>query len=325
VNRTVEKSANRSFLNVSSKKNFNFKYHFFLGNEKVRVCKTYYLLTLAISEQFVYTTLKNRELITGVPIPLNIGKHRKKFISEERKNFVRSHINSFPTFESHYRRNESSKVYLESSLNIQKMYDLYIEKCNALNEIPVKQSYYRQIFNEEFNIYFNKPKNDLCDLCEKYKILKTSDEVFENHLKLKETVNNERKPNRLNRKKKLVLCFDLQKVITCPQSFVNNFYYKRKIYNLTAHNSIDKNGYCAIWDEKTCGRTANNISSALHIILEKILSKYQNINNITLWSDSCVEQNKNSIMTFAMTNFTKNHFQINEIMLKFSTPGHGCV
>jgi hypothetical protein len=202
---------------------------------------------------------------------------------------------------------------------------LYIEKCNALNEIPVKQSYYRQIFNEEFNIYFNKPKNDLCDLCEKYKILKTSDEVFENHLKLKETVNNERKPNRLNRKKKLVLCFDLQKVITCPQSFVNNFYYKRKIYNLTAHNSIDKNGYCAIWDEKTCGRTANNISSALHIILEKILSKYQNINNITLWSDSCVEQNKNSIMTFAMTNFTKNHFQINEIMLKFSTPGHGCV
>jgi hypothetical protein len=83
-----------------------------LGNEKVRVCKTYYLLTLAISEQFVYTTLKNREVITGVPIPLNVGKHRKNFISEERKNFVRTHINSCPTFESHYRRNESSKLYL---------------------------------------------------------------------------------------------------------------------------------------------------------------------------------------------------------------------
>ncbi len=50
---------------------------------------------------------------------------------------------------------------------------------------------------------------------------------------------------------------------------------------LTAHNSIDKNGYCAIWDEKTCGRTANDVSSALYIIVEKIVSKYQNINNMT--------------------------------------------
>jgi hypothetical protein len=87
------------------------------------------------------------------------------------------------------------------------MYDLYIENCNALNEVSVKQSYYRQIFNEEFHIYFNKPKNDLCDLCEKYKILLTSDEVFENHLKLKETVNNDRKSDLLNRNKLVVFRF----------------------------------------------------------------------------------------------------------------------
>jgi hypothetical protein len=52
--------------------------------------------------------------------------------------------------------------------------------------------------------FTNKPKNDLCDLCEKYKILKTSDEVLENHLKLKETVNNNTKSDRLNRYKLVV-------------------------------------------------------------------------------------------------------------------------
>jgi hypothetical protein len=55
------------------------------------------------------------------------------------------------------------------------------------------------------------------------------------------------------------------------------------------------------------------------------VSKYPDNNSITLWSDSCVSQNKNSIMTFAMTNSIKNHSQINEIILKFSTPDHGCV
>jgi hypothetical protein len=68
-------------------------------------------------------------------------------------------------------------------------------------------------------------------------------------------------------------------VIAVPQSFVNNFYYKRKIniYNLTAHHSIHKKGYCAFRDEKTCGRSANDIASSLYLILEKIVSKHSNV------------------------------------------------
>jgi hypothetical protein len=156
--------------------------------------------------------------------------------------------------------------------------------------------------------------------------MNTSDEKYENHLNLKELVRADRNADREN-KEQLVICFDLQKVITVPQSFVNNFYYKRKIniYNLTAHDSIDKKGYCAVWDEKTCGRSANDIASSLYLILEKIVSKHSNVESLILWSDSCISQNKNSIISYALINFIKIDQQINQILMKFSVPGHGCV
>jgi hypothetical protein len=40
------------------------------------------------------------------------------------------------------------------------MYDLYNEKCLNDGLIPVKETFYRKIFNENFNLDFLKPKND---------------------------------------------------------------------------------------------------------------------------------------------------------------------
>ncbi len=126
-----------------------------------------------------------------------------------------------------------------------------------------------------------------------------------------------------------MISFDLLKVITIPQSSVSNFYYKRKInvYNLTASKSLSKSGYCAVWDEKTCGHTGSDIDSALIAILEKILSKHELIGYLTLWSDSCIGQDENSLMTYILTKFNlmKNYPYLKEIVIKFSVPGHGCV
>jgi hypothetical protein len=156
--------------------------------------------------------------------------------------------------------------------------------------------------------------------------MNNSDIIYQNHLKLKDLIRNDRNIDR-NNKNKLVISFDLQKVITIPQSSVNNFYYKRKInvYNLTASESLSKSGYCAVWDEKTCGRTGSDIASALVAILNEILSKYNSIENLTLWSDSCIGQNKNSLITYALTHLIKNYPNLKEVILKFSVPGHGCV
>ncbi len=41
--------------------------------------------------------------------------------------------------------------------------------------------------------------------------------------------------------------------------------------------------------------------------------------------DSCIAQNKNSIICFALTNFIKTHKNITQITIKYSAPGHSSV
>ena len=41
-------------------------------------------------------------------------------------------------------------------------------KCLEEVSTPVKESFYRFIFNSEFNISFHIPKSDRCDRCESY-------------------------------------------------------------------------------------------------------------------------------------------------------------
>lgn len=55
------------------------------------------------------------------------GKHKKRGTPKEKMFDVRAHIESFLVIESHYCRKSSTKNYLESSLDLQKlkMYDLY--------------------------------------------------------------------------------------------------------------------------------------------------------------------------------------------------------
>jgi hypothetical protein len=83
------------------------------------------------------------------------------------KEFITDHIRSFPVIESHYCRASTSKQYLEGSLNITKMYNLYLERCRDDGKEPAKASLHRQIFFTQFNLSFHKPKSDRCPVCEK--------------------------------------------------------------------------------------------------------------------------------------------------------------
>jgi hypothetical protein len=86
------------------------------------------LATLSIIETVVYNAHKNKDLLNGYHLTSKSGKHMKKIISNDEKDFVREHIMSFPKIESHYRREQTSKFYFESQLNIAKIYELYEEK-----------------------------------------------------------------------------------------------------------------------------------------------------------------------------------------------------
>ncbi len=96
------------------------------------------------------------------------GSIPKKCIDVNQKEEVKAHISSFPVVESHYCRANTERQYLEPTLNDSRIYDLYRLKCNENVNTPVKESYYRFIFNTEFNLSFHALKKDWCDQCEAY-------------------------------------------------------------------------------------------------------------------------------------------------------------
>lgn len=108
----------------------------------------------------------------------------------------------------------------------------------------------------------------------------------------------------------IVISFDLQNVINLPNCEIGKLFYKKKlnVYNLTAHESLGKNKICVIWPETLCGRSGNDI-----------------VKNIITWSDSCVPQNRNSIISCAVVCFLQQNPNIESIIMKYSIPGHSCI
>ena len=46
---------------------------------------------------------------------------------------------------------------------------------------------------------------------------------------------------------------------------------------------------------------------------------------MTLWSDSCIAQNKNCIMSLAILHFLEQQNQVSITVQKFGTPGHSAI
>lgn len=131
-------------------------YSLIVENENITVCKTMFLRTFSLSEKFVRHAMeKKRKSPGGIIGPDQRGRHTpitKK--SEKVKDLVREHINSFPTDNQ---CDKSGKKYLDSTLNIATMHKLYVQK--SINDsVPscdiVKESYYREMFKNEFNLGF---------------------------------------------------------------------------------------------------------------------------------------------------------------------------
>ena len=327
-----EKQRCRAVTNEKPKV-FSYAFYFRCGDtsRKERVCKQFFLTTLNISQRRIQYFYENRRCLeTGAPIPPQSGKNVKNKINDEVIEGVRKHINMFPRIPSHYCRSSSSREYLEKSLNLTKMYGLYCDFCAENDLAHVKEHKYREIFYTEFNIGFMAPKKDRCDKCERLSLnpdMQADDRVnIEEHLVRKKQTAIERERDR-NDKQKPVLCFDLEHVFSLPISGVSNFFYKRKLctFNMTGTFSLTKKSYFSVWHEGTGGRTGNNMACAVVRILDEVLLDHPDLSEITLWSDSCVSQNKNSVMTMALTEFMKKHPNLKIIIQKFSEAGHSSI
>lgn len=111
---------------------------------------------------------KKNEFTEPAPTPDKRGRHnsRPHKLSEDVKQYIKDHINSFPAELSHYSRNiNPHKRYLSPTINMSKMYYLSKERCTENNKPAsyfVKYCTYAKIFSTEFNLSLGTPRSDTC-------------------------------------------------------------------------------------------------------------------------------------------------------------------
>ena len=90
------------------------------------------------------------------------------------------------------------------------------------------------------------------------------------------------------------------------QAFIILVSFVYNVYNLTGYCSIYKRVRNSKWSKYLSGRSDNDIASAVVKIIKTVVKDIPYISKIILWSDGCVPQNKNSIMSLALLNFLKS-------------------
>ena len=115
------------------------------------------------------------------------------------------------------------------------MHDLYKEKLLTEGISYVKPSYYRYLFNTNFNIAFHVPKIDRCEKCEEIKVKRnenitiTAEEESAHNIHLTEEVGmrKEKENDKMNKEAtSLLVIFDLENVITLPKAELVLFFIK---------------------------------------------------------------------------------------------------
>ncbi|CAH0625251.1 unnamed protein product [Chrysodeixis includens] len=166
---TTERSYIKHNKVSNHKRKYTFKYFFLVKSDRHTVCKNFYLGTLAISQKPVYNVHMGK---TDLNMPKPDGRGHSKAsthsLPSESKDKVRKHIQSFTTIETKpIVQFSKKKQYLDPSLSVKQMYNMYFSECNKENAVPVKESMYRKIFRQEFNLHFRKIKTEqqLCGRC----------------------------------------------------------------------------------------------------------------------------------------------------------------
>lgn len=311
---------------------FSYKYFLNVNGQRVNICQKCFKNTLAITDRFIKTVINKKIDSAGI---VTLSDQRGKStppnkLSAEKKNEVLNHIKSFPAYESHYTRKNTSKLYLQSDLNLALMYRLYTQ----VSENPVSLSMYSTIF-KELNIQFKKPKLDTCTKCDilKRKLEVELNETVKNTLKEEQLMHHTEADLAYELKKKdiavskedqsyKVFTFDLQQCLPTPFIQSSMSFYKRQLhtFNLTIHDCTDGTPNCYLWHEAIAKRGGNEIALCLYQHLKNITPPF--IKFLTFYSDNCFGQNKNGFVATMFAIFVSNSQNIEYIDHKFLISGH---
>ena len=128
------------------------------GEYSVRACKSAFLLMHGVSNGRVSRALQGVVQTGGLPKLDQRGRHAPpNKTSDEDMAFIHEHIQSFPSYTSHYSRSENpNRKYLSPDLSLSKMYSLYRATCTEKGRKPVGDWVYRKVYNEQYNLSFGR-------------------------------------------------------------------------------------------------------------------------------------------------------------------------
>lgn len=303
------------------------------------VCRQGFLSILGITKTRLATALKS-VTAGGSPMSDSRGRHPDaRVVSEEARQHVLEHIRSFPTVSSHYTRAKSPhRKYLDTGLSIGKMYNLYTKwiKQEHPGSVVVKESFYRHIFNTQFNLSFKPPQTDTCSKCDQLTTaLKTArdhgdddtcqalqDELAKHKDQAERGQSLMKLVAREADEDTRVLCLDMQQTLPCPRLATNVAYYKRKlwVYNLCIFDLKVGQPTFYMWDETTGGRGSSEVVTCLRKWITEEYSK-GDFGKLVVFSDNCGGQNKNLNMLLCYLR-ELHSARLQHIDHFFLVPGH---
>lgn len=249
-----------------------------------RVCREFFLKTFDISDSRFKVVCKKIDSDKFV-VPDKRGKKvPKNKVPENIRKKVIDHINLFPRYQSHYSYNQNPNTrYLSTDLNIRKMYLLFKDYCIEQGETPVKESYYRNIFNTEFNLKFHHPHSDTCNKCDQLHNLVLSTQGEQKRKYEQELEVHQRKAKKATTSKEtdiekskiskntITICFDLQKTLPTPLLTTNKVYYLRQLwtYNFCIFDLTNGVPHMYVWHESIASRGSQEVGSCLLHVSDK--------------------------------------------------------
>lgn len=290
-----------------SKRAHSFIYYLKKGENMVRVCKSLYLNTLCIGKSCVWGW-KIGSLERNNTEEQVIKTCYKKPFDHELKT-MEDFLDELPKMPSHYCRKRTDQLYIQPDISSKRqLFELYTDYARSRNIKPLSIATFSNTLTiKKISIF--KPKKDLCETCNGYKLGHISKNAYEEHISKKNEARMEKESDKDTMD--FVFTADLQAVLLAPRSSVSSNYYKTKlcVHNWCIYDLKKNYGSCFIWNEAEGGLNSDEFATILSkFFIEKVIPRMGEHNRyIILYTDGCTYQNRNIVLSNALLNVAMLH------------------
>lgn len=277
-----------------------------------------FLNTLSLGSSTVQNWVKEVDYLN------NSRKHRNHRVHQfkEEKVYSNNFFASLPKQPSHYRRQDSDKLYLEDHFTSrQQLMKVYQKVCKQDKTEPLRRGIFDKFFKIN-NLSLFQRKKDQCNLCIEHEQGNLSDDVWNQHVANKNRIRLEKENDKKKavNKEIIMITMDLQVVKTAPHLNATAIYFKTKLssHNFTVFNVANHDCTCYWFTEVDTDLCASTfVPCIVDYLKENCLA--QNL-PVIIYSDGCTFQNRNAVLANALLNLSML-YNIS-ITQKFFEKGH---